>query len=70
MSQKKRKYLTIILILDLRAYISYSGWFSNSSMCPVHEKIFKQYHETCSAKTTPSKCSSKNDKRKPVLFLS
>ena len=38
-------------------------------MCCVLENIFKQYHETCFFKTTPSKCSSKYDEQKPVLFL-
>ena len=66
MSQKKEKASR--QLFEFWIYISYSGWFSNSSVCPVHENIFKQYHETCSAKTTPSKCPSKYDKQKPVLF--
>ena len=37
-------------------------------MCCVHENIFKQYHETCFFKTTPSKCSSKYDEQEPVPF--
>ena len=55
-------------LLGFWIYITRSGWSSNSSVCPVHENIFKQYYETCSAKTTPSKCSSKY-KQKPILFL-
>ena len=66
MSQKKRKYQDNYLGFWICK--SYSGWSTILSVCPVHEKIFKQYHETCSAETTPSKCSSKYDKQKPVLF--
>ena len=65
MSQKKR---VLGQLFGFRIYITRSGWSSNLSVCPVHKNIFKQYYETCSAETTPSKCSSKYDKQKPVLF--
>ena len=54
MSQKKRKYQ------DNYLDFGFTYLFQDDlqiSVCPMqlHEIIFKQYHETCSAKTTFSK---------------
>ena len=68
MSQKKRKYhdnyldfgFTYLIEDDLQI-----------PQCVVCMKTFSNntvYHETCFFKTTPSKCSSKYDEQKPVLF--
>ena len=67
MSQKKRKYQDNYLDFGF-TYLFQDGL--KIPVCPVqlHEIIFKQYHETCSAKTTFSKCSCKYNKQKPVLF--
>ena len=66
MSQKKRKYQDNYLGFGF-TYLIQDG-LHNSFVCPVHENIFKHYYETCSAKTTTRKCSSKYDNQKPVLF--
>ena len=66
MSQKKRKYQDNHLDFGFTYLIEDD--LLNSSVCCVHENIFKQYHETCFFKTTPSKCSSKYDEQKLVLF--
>ena len=66
MSQKKRKYQDNYLDFGFTYLIEDD--LQNPQCFFVHESIFKQYHETCFYKTTPSKCSSKYDEQKPVLF--